>query len=316
MDVVSRFLLWMEAERRYSPLTLRNYRRDIEEFARWRGVTCATLDFENIARKDIQDWLYYLSDRRKLKASTVNRMLASLRTLWRWMLVHGHVSKDIMHGVRQYKTPRALPIFVPDTRMQDVVEELRSDLASEDIWRVRDALIILLIYTSGMRLAELVALNDEDIAADYRSVVVMGKGRKERVLPLLASLGKIIKKYFSLKYSQNICIAEKKALILSKKGERINCRAVQRVVDQKLKGVGVAGRTSPHVLRHTFATQLLNEGADLREIQELLGHSDLRATQIYTHLDIAKLRDAYHKAHPRERDDEDSGGTRDDSAHI
>ena len=131
---------------------------------------------------------------------------------------------------------------------------------------------------------------------------VMGKGGKERIQPLLSSLGEVLRKYFIQISSQNICTGQKKALILSKKGERISRRTVERIVDRKLKGVGVQGKTSPHVLRHTFATRVLNEGGDLREIQELLGHSSLKATQVYTHLDIERLKHTYAMAHPRERE--------------
>jgi integrase/recombinase XerC len=153
-----------------------------------------------------------------------------------------------------------------------------------------------------LRLSELVEANDDDVSADFATLRVMGKGRKVRVQPLLKSLGEVLKKYFIQKSLQNICTAQKKALILSHKGERISRRAVQRIVEKRLKGVGIQGKTSPHVLRHTFATRVLNEGGDLREIQELLGHSSLKATQIYTHLDFERLKETYAMAHPRERE--------------
>jgi integrase/recombinase XerC len=186
--------------------------------------------------------------------------------------------------------------------MEDVIGELREDIASDDVVRLRDALIVLLIYTAGLRLSELVEANVEDLSADYATLRVMGKGRKERIQPLIASLGEVLKKYFIQNSSQNICTGQKKALILSNKGARISRRTVERIVDKKLKGVGIQGKTSPHVLRHTFATRVLNEGGDLREIQELLGHSSLKATQVYTHLDIERLKHAYAMAHPRERE--------------
>ena len=303
MGIVDEFYIWLEAERRYSPLTLRNYRREISDFLAWLGVVPETFDPNVVRREDISDWATYLFERRKLKASSVNRTIASLRTLWRWMLSRKYVEKDVVKGVRGYKMAKRLPLFVPETRMDDVVAELRDDIASEDFERVRDALIVLLIYTAGLRLAELVAANREDLSADYATLRVVGKGRKERVQPLVGSLKGVIKRYFGLISSQNICTGQKKALILSKKGERINRRAVERIVERKLKMVGVEGKASPHVLRHTFATQLLNDGADLREIQELLGHGSLRATQVYTHNDFERLKEAYHMAHPRERRD-------------
>lgn len=303
MTVVDEFMLWLEAERRYSPLTLRNYGRDIDDLLAWLGTTREEFDPKGVSRDNITDWATWLFETRGLKTSTVNRTLATLRTLWRWMLSRKYVDKDIMRGLHGYKTPRRLPVFVPETRMEDVVAALREDIASEEFERVRDALIVLLIYTSGLRLAELVEADCDDLAADMSSLRVMGKGRKERVQPILGSLKGIIKKYFSLISSQNICTGQKKALILSKKGERINRRTVERIVERKLRMSGVQGKASPHVLRHTFATQLLNEGADLREIQELLGHSSLRATQVYTHNDFERLKEVYHDAHPREREE-------------
>ena len=300
--LIDEFILWLEAERRYSPLTVRNYRRDVDDFVAFCGVTHASFDPKAIRREDVEEWMVYLGEKRKLKVTSVNRTMASLRTFWRWMLAHGHVERDLMKTLRQYKAPKRLPTFVPDTRMEDVVAELREDIASDDFERLRDALIILLIYTAGLRLSELVDANASDISADYSTLRVMGKGRKERVQPLLGSLREVLKKYFIQISSQNICTTQKKALILSKKGERISRRTVERIVDRKLKGVGVQGKTSPHVLRHTFATRVLNEGGDLREIQELLGHSSLKATQVYTHLDIERLKHTYAMAHPRERE--------------
>ena len=300
--LIDEFIVWLEAERRYSPLTVRNYRRDVDDFVAFCGVTHDSFDPNSIKREDVEEWMVYLGEERKLKVTSVNRTMASLRTFWRWMLAHGYVSKDIMKTLRQYKTPKRLPTFVPDSRMEDVIAELREDIASDDFERLRDALIILLIYTAGLRLSELVEANTSDISADYTSLRVMGKGRKERIQPLLGSLREVLEKYFIQISSQNICTAQKKALILSKKGERISRRTVERIVDRKLKGVGVQGKTSPHVLRHTFATRVLNEGGDLREIQELLGHSSLKATQVYTHLDIERLKHTYAMAHPRERE--------------
>jgi integrase/recombinase XerC len=302
MTLIDEFILWLEAERRYSPLTVRNYRRDVDDFVAFCGLTHDDFDPKSIRREDVEEWMVYLGEERKLKTTSINRTIASLRTLWRWMLAHNHVEKDIMKTLRQYKPPKRLPAFVPDTRMEDVISELREDIASDDVVRLRDALIVLLIYTAGLRLSELVEANVEDLSADYATLRVMGKGRKERIQPLIASLGEVLKKYFIQNSSQNICTGQKKALILSNKGARISRRTVERIVDKKLKGVGIQGKTSPHVLRHTFATRVLNEGGDLREIQELLGHSSLKATQVYTHLDIERLKHAYAMAHPRERE--------------
>lgn len=302
MNLVDGFISYIEAERRYSPLTVRNYRRDIADFLEFIGVDKESFDPNAIARADVEEWIVYLFEKRKLKAQSVNRSVATLRSFWKWMLGHGHANRDIVSVISQAKTPSRLPVFVSESRMEDVVALLRDDIATEEFERLRDAVIVLLFYTAGLRLAELSNLKIGDISADYRTIRILGKGEKERIVPLIGRMGEILKKYFSQFSSQNICIGQKKALILSKKGEPISVRTIQRIVDRKLKGAGIQGKTSPHTLRHTFATHLLNEGADLREIQELLGHSSLKATQVYTHTNIEKLKEVYSTAHPREKE--------------
>ena len=290
----------LESERRYSPHTVGGYRRDIYSFMEWCGVETEAFNPDDFKRYDINDWAVYLFETRGLKATSVNRSLASLRSFWKWLLKQGYTTHDIVGTIKQFKTPKRLPTFVPETRMSDVIVGLKEDIASDDAERLRDALIMLLLYTCGLRLSELVEANVEDLSADFSAIRVRGKGSKVRIQPIVKSVGSVLKKYFSQNSSQNICIAQKKALILSKKGERINRRAVQRIVERKLKCYGIQGKTSPHVLRHTFATHLLNDGADLREIQELLGHSALRTTQVYTHTNIESLKRVYEQAHPRE----------------
>lgn len=305
MNLVEGFISYIEAERRYSPLTVRNYRRDIADFLEFIGVDKERFDPNAIARADVEEWIIYLFEKRKLKAQSVNRSVATLRSFWKWMLGHGHANRDIVSVISQAKTPSRLPVFVSESRMEDVVALLRDDIATDDFERLRDAVIVLLFYTAGLRLAELANLKIGDISADYRTIRILGKGEKERIVPLIGRMGEILKKYFSQFSSQNICIGQKKALILSKKGEPISVRTIQRIVDRKLKGAGIQGRTSPHILRHTFATHLLAKGADLREIQELLGHSSLKATEIYTHTNIEDLKEIYATAHPREKNNEE-----------
>ena len=301
MNLVDGFISYIEAESRYSPLTVRNYRRDIADFLEFTGIDADKFDPNTTTRADVEEWIVYLFEERKLKAQSVNRGVASLRSFWKWMLGHGHANKDIVSVISQAKTPSRLPVFVSESRMADVVAMLRDDIDSGDFERLRDAVVILLFYTAGLRLTELATATIGDISQDMRTIRILGKGGKERIVPLIGRMGEILKKYFSQFSSQNICIGQKKALILSKKGEPISARTIERIVDSKLKGAGIQGKTSPHTLRHTFATHLLNEGADLREIQELLGHSSLKATQVYTHTNIEKLKEVYSTAHPREK---------------
>lgn len=302
MNLVDDFLRYVETERRLSSYTVRSYRHDITHFIEWLGLTPDSFDAKAIERETIEDWMEHLIKNERYKASSLNRALASLRSFWKWMLSHKHLERDVLSTIKQQRQPRRLPTFVPDSRMDDVVRDVVEDLQSEDFDRVRDAVVVALFFTLGLRLSELHGANDDDISADFRYIRVLGKGNKMRVVPIIGAVGEIIKKYFSLKSSQNICIAQKKALILSSKGERLSQRTMQRIVERRLRASGVQGKSSPHVLRHTFATHLLNRGADLREIQELLGHSSLKATQVYTHNNIEQLKVVYRKAHPHERD--------------
>ena len=183
--------------------------------------------------------------------------------------------------------------------MTTIVSECGPD--SEDFRTERNSLIILMFYACGLRLAELVGIDRSDFSADYTSLRVRGKGDKQRMVPILEFLREKILHYLGLIERQNICISSEKALFLTHKGKRISRSVVYRTVQEELTRAGVQGKKSPHVLRHTFATHLLNGGADMREIQELLGHASLQATQVYTHNSIARLREIYAKAHPREK---------------
>ena len=183
--------------------------------------------------------------------------------------------------------------------MTTIVSECSPD--SEDFQTERNSLIILMFYACGLRLAELVGIDRSDFSADYTSLRVRGKGDKQRMVPILEFLREKILHYLGLIERQNICISSEKALFLTHKGKRISRSVVYRTVQEELTRAGLQGKKSPHVLRHTFATHLLNGGADMREIQELLGHASLQATQVYTHNSIARLREIYAKAHPREK---------------
>lgn len=295
--MLSRFTDYLEAERRYSPLTVRNYLRDVERFLAWLGTDDAHFDANGVTTEDIRAWIIHRTEHGKVGASSMNRELSSLRTLFRWLLHTGAADKDIMLPIRSLRTAQRLPAFVPETRMTDVVEqcvEERPDFEAE-----RDALMILLLYTCGLRLAELVAIDRGDFAADLSALRIRGKGDKVRVVPLMEFVREKILRYLDLIGRQNICNSSEKALFLTQQGKRISRSTVYRTVIGTLSRAGVKGKKSPHVLRHTFATHLMNGGADMREIQELMGHASLRSTQVYTHNSITRLREIYAKAHPR-----------------
>lgn len=300
--IISRFREHITASRRYSPLTVRNYMRDIEDFLRWGSrLSDGAFSLVEARGEDVRGWELYLADERHLKPQSVNRAVASLRALYKYLLGNGVIEHNIFVKVQSMRTARRLPKFVPRREMTSVVECVLRRLR-EDEWRGRrDALLVLLLYACGLRLAEVVGINHEDFTDDFHSLRVRGKGDKMRVVPLIERVRYEIMRYISEFSDEKICIKSENALFLSTRAGRISRSDVQRSVARFLRECGVQGKCSPHVLRHTFATHLLNDGADIREIQELMGHSSLNATQVYTHNDIASLQRAYTVAHPRER---------------
>lgn len=297
--MLTEFIRYLSAERRYSPLTVRNYKHDVEQFLAWLDCDESRFDPRSVTTKQIREWIIFRTEEGKLSAGSMNREVASLRAFFRWLHRTGAVEKDIFRMISTLKTSRRLPAFVPESRMTTIVSECGPD--SEDFLTERNSLIILMFYACGLRLAELVGIDRSDFSADYTSLRVRGKGDKQRMVPILEFLREKILHYLGLIERQNICISSEKALFLTHKGKRISRSVVYRTVQEELTRAGVQGKKSPHVLRHTFATHLLNGGADMREIQELLGHASLQATQVYTHNSIARLREIYAKAHPREK---------------
>ncbi len=299
MSLISEFVNYLQAERRYSPLTVRNYRRDIDRFLEWLDTDEYGFDPQAVDVDLIREWIIHRSETGGLNAASLNREVSSLRSLFRWLRHTGRLDKDIMLPVQSMKTSHRLPIFVPESRMTKIMEERNPDC--DDFTTERDTLMVLLLYTCGLRLAELIGIDRDDFSEDYTSLRVRGKGDKERITPIMDFVREKILCYLDIIDRQNICNCGEKALLLTLQGKRISRSTVYRTIKSVLTEAGVQGRKSPHVLRHSFATHLLNGGADIREIQELLGHSSLQATQVYTHNSIAHLKNIYAKAHPRER---------------
>ena len=304
--MLSRFIRYLETERRYSPLTVRNYRRDIERFCRWIGFDPEADDPRRLTTDDIREWIIFRTETDRVNARSMNRELSSLRALFHWLQSRGLVERNILKPISSLRTSQRLPAFVPESRMAAVVarcdaEDDPEQPEEETFVQARDGLIILLFYTCGLRLAELVAADRSDFSDDLRALRVRGKGDKVRIVPILEFVREKISDYLQIIERQKICKFEEKALFLTQQGGRISRSTIYRIVQRRLAEAEVQGKKSPHVLRHTFATHLLNGGADMREIQELLGHASLQATQVYTHNSIARLQDVYAKAHPREK---------------
>ncbi|WP_297451442.1 tyrosine recombinase XerC [uncultured Alistipes sp.] len=313
-----RYLTYLRTEKRYSERTIRAYGDDIRQFARFctqrvRGTDEGNpapdgmpADFDPAAVRldDLRAWVVSLGDEGKLAARSVNRKISSVKSYFRYLRSHRVVDKDLFARLPSMRAPRRLPSFVEESRMQRIAESFREP--SDDFRTERDALVILLFYSTGMRLAELTGVSTDDFSDGFRCVKIRGKGDKERIVPVVEPVAARIRHYLELRDRQNICESGNNCLILSQRGRPVSRSEVYRIVHAVLKGAGVQGKSSPHVLRHTFATHLLNHGVDIRVIQELMGHASLEATQIYAHNSIERLREVYNHAHPRaKRDKED-----------
>lgn len=296
--MTEKFIAYIEAERRYSPLTVRNYRRDVTAFVSWLERNGERFDPARVTPSDIREWIV-LRTKQGLGPASVNREVSSLRSFFRFLRREGVVEHDIFQNTGALRTPKRLPQFVPGGAMPALLELLDDMASSDDFESVRNALVVRLFYMSGIRLAELLGIDFADFSSDMCELKVHGKGDKERIVPLAPSVRKSISAYLDMRRRQQICSSGSGPLFVTPDGRRMSRTSIYRIVRDVLSAAGVQGRKSPHVLRHTFATHLLDRGADMRDIQELMGHSSLKSTQVYTHNSIAALCEVYAGAHPR-----------------
>ncbi len=300
--MIGAFITHIQAEKRYSALTVRNYRHDIQSFATWcasnAGISPEDFNLTSVAAEDIREWIIYRMEQCGISPASMNRELSSLRSFFRFLRSHGGMTQDIFGRIKTLKTARKLPSFVPETRMQSLLESIRTKSLADDFTEQRNALIIALLYSCGLRLAELQGVRFGDLSADGTALHVRGKGDKHRIVPVLPEMSKRIARYAELLREMNLAISAEAPMIISDLGLPLSRSSIQRVVKGNLDEANVQGKKSPHVLRHTFATHLLNKEADMRDIQELMGHSSLKTTQCYTHNSIAQLQEVYKRAHP------------------
>lgn len=289
------FLDYLAKERRYSAYTVRNYRQAFEDFYFW--LTGRGYRLDALTSRETRDFI--IEAQRRYGRRTLHNHVSGLRSFYKYWQQHGKVAQSPFTGMPLPKLEKVLPKFLTESQMTLLLAGPQKLLVNETIaartaWR--DRLVLELLYGGGLRVSELVALNYGDIDFGQGSARVMGKGRKERICPLGAVAMAVLNK-FRDDFASNAGPSD--AVLLTEQGGRLPVRSVQLIVKKYLALADLPMDLSPHKLRHSYATHLLNSGADLRAVQELLGHASLMTTQIYTHTSVARLKEIYAKAHPR-----------------
>ena len=284
--LVNFFLDHLRIERRLSAHTVISYTTDLDQFLAF--IEPETLP--DIQAHQIRQWLISLSDD-AIQNRSINRKLATLRTFFKFLMRRGDIQENPMGTIKMIKVSKKLPQFIRETDMQGLWEQKPMD--SNSFTEVRGQLILYLLYGTGIRLAELISLQKSHVNLLAGTIRVLGKRNKERIIPIPKRISEWILHY------QNLCKFEHTHLLLTDKGEKLYPMFVQRLVKKQLGDISTLEKLSPHVLRHTYATHLLNRGADLNAIKELLGHANLAATQVYTHNSMEKMKEIYQQAHPK-----------------
>lgn len=295
------FFSYLQFERRYSIHTVDAYRRDIAQYSAFLQTAFHITDIELLQtnHRHVRAWVVALMNE-KINAKSVNRKISSLKTYFKYLVKHGVLKKNPMLKVVSPKIPKTLPLFVNSKGMDDVFryidENYPSTTPQELFIQSRDKFILELLYGTGMRRSELLGLSEKDFDISKKTIKVLGKGNKERLLPLGNRIVKSMEDYLS---KRNIVFGKTQTLFVSNTGKKVNPKLIYTIVHNLLAGNTTLTRKSPHVLRHTFATHLSNNGAELNAVKELLGHATLASTQVYTHNTIDKLKEIHRLAHPK-----------------
>lgn len=295
----SQFFNYLEFERRYSPHTLRAYRQDFTQFADYLTATYGDVSPKQATHFHIRSWVVQLMDG-GTSARTVNRKLSTLKTYYRFLTKRGERTDDPMVKVRAPKVGKRLPATVKPTEIEHLLDRI---VFPDDFAGRRDRLVISVLYQTGMRRSELANLRTADLDFLQRQVRVMGKRSKQRLIPFGTELAQELQRYILERDRQFPERPEPELLLVHNDGAPLGDGRIYRIVRKYLGMVTTADQRSPHVLRHSFATHLSDNGADLNAVKELLGHTNLSATQIYTHNSIDQLRRVYERAHPKAKED-------------
>jgi integrase/recombinase XerC len=284
------FLKFIQFEKRYSKHTLVAYANDLNQFFTYLATTYEIKEPEEIKHTIIRSWIVSLMEQ-KITPRSINRKITVLKTFYKFLLRQNTVNQNPMLKILSPKTSKRLPVFIEKEKMDNLLDNIEF---TDDFEGQRNKLILELFYATGMRLSELINLKQSNIDLYLCQLKVLGKRNKERIIPFSNNLKKQIQQYIALKKDGN-----DELLFTDKNGKPMYAKQVYRLVNAALSQVTSADKKSPHVLRHTFATHMLNNGAELNAIKELLGHANLAATQVYTHNTVEKLKNIHKQAHPK-----------------
>jgi integrase/recombinase XerC len=288
------FLDFLQFEKRYSPHTVRSYRDDLDQFFQFIAKEFDGLFISEINSPIVRTWLASLKDA-GMASKSINRKISSLRSFFKFQMSQGTLSKSPMDQILSPKIGKRLPVYVEKKDLST----LFSTIEFPDDWAGHsDRLLLSILYHTGIRVSELVNLKEKQVDLGHRTLKVLGKGNKERIIPVSPDLIQMIQDYISRKRKE-LKNPDLHYLLVNQKGSKIYTQYAYRAVKRYLGQVTTIDKKSPHILRHSFATHLANNGADLNAIKELLGHSSLASTQVYTHNTIEKLKNIHQKAHPK-----------------
>ncbi len=292
--MIDQFLRYLQFEKRYSNHTLTAYTDDLENFHEFLEETFEIKEVSQIAHPHLRSWIVELSEL-SLSPRSINRKIASLKSYFKLLQAREYIFKNPATRLKPLKMDKKLPNFVKENEMERLLDDIEY---SDDFIGHRDKLLIEIFYSTGIRLSELITLKKADVNFYESSIKVLGKRNKERLIPIGNNLVKYIKEYLVVRQQENVGLLNDH-LLVTEKGDPMYPMLVYRIIKKYLSMVTTLSKRSPHVLRHTFATHLLDKGADLNAVKDLLGHASLAATQVYTHNSLEKLKSTFDQAHPK-----------------
>lgn len=290
--MIEPFLKYLSSEKRYSVHTVQAYKKDLEQFSSYIFSDFEIDDTVVVKHVHLRGWVVSLMEH-DLSPKSVNRKIATLKSYYKFLHAREYVDANPTAQLKPLKSEKDLPSFVKE---EEIIQLLDGIEFSDEFSGLRDRLILELLYSTGIRLAELMSMKETDVNFYEKTIKVLGKRNKERIIPIGNSLAILIRSYLKSKEEEGM---NRETLILTDSGKRTYSMFVYRKVKKYLSQVTTLSKKSPHVMRHTFATHLLNKGADLNAVKDLLGHTSLAATQVYTHNSIDKLKKAFDQAHPK-----------------